>query len=82
MHLCVAQAHDAEGRFTADEYGNFANREELIEDMRQWRLLAQFATDRNTDMCWGDSGLIYFWIREEDLAARCFDRVYGELEST
>jgi uncharacterized protein YwqG len=50
--------------------------------MRRWRLLAQFQSDRPTGMDWGCGGMIYFWIREEELAARRFDRVYGMLEST
>jgi uncharacterized protein YwqG len=82
MRLGVAQAHDREERFTADEYGNYAHRDELVAEMHRWRLLAQFGSDRNTDMCWGDGGLIYFWIREADLAARRFDRVFAELAST
>jgi uncharacterized protein YwqG len=28
-------------------------------------------------MMWGDLGMLYYWIREEDLAARRFDRVWG-----
>ncbi len=82
MRLCVVTAQDAEGYFASDQYGNYDHHEELIEEMRRWRLLAQFASDSNTDMCWGDGGLIYFWIREEDLTARRFERVYGELECT
>jgi uncharacterized protein YwqG len=50
--------------------------------MARWRLLAQFQSDRPTGMDWGCGGMIYFWIREENLATCRFDRVYGELEST
>jgi len=82
MRLGVVQAQDTEGYFASDRYGNYDHRDELIAEMRQWRLLAQFMSDRPTGMDWGCGGIIYFWIREADLEARRFDRVYGELEST
>jgi uncharacterized protein YwqG len=25
---------------------------------------------------WGDSGMLYYWIRDDDLAARRFDRAW------
>ena len=78
----VARAHDIEDRFTSDRFGNYANRNALIEEMHRWQLLGQFSTDPNTDMSWGCGGLIYYWIREADLAARRFDRVYGQLQSS
>jgi uncharacterized protein YwqG len=81
MRLGVVQANDPEGYFAYQDY-DYQHRDELIEEMRRWRLLAQFRSDRPTGMDWGCGGMIYFWIREEDLAARRFDRVYGELEST
>ena len=38
-----------------------------------WHLLLQVDSDDAADMMWGDLGRIYFWIRDEDLAARRFD---------
>lgn len=81
MRLHVAQSHDPQKRFTADRYGNYVHREELVTAMRQWHLLAQFASERNTNMCWGDGGVIHFWIRKADLAARRFDQVFARLDS-
>ncbi len=81
MRLQVVQAQDTEGRFAYRDYDH-QNKDELIAEMRRWRLLAQFTSDQPTGMSWGSGGLIYFWIREEDLAARRFDRIYGELETT
>ena len=40
----------------------------------QWRLLAQFDTDMRSNMMWGDSGMLYWLITADDLAARRFDR--------
>ncbi|UDQ99492.1 DUF1963 domain-containing protein [Lentisphaerota bacterium WC36G] len=31
-------------------------------------------------MCWGDSGMIYFWIRKQDLKARNFENVWLHLQ--
>jgi hypothetical protein len=42
----------------------------------EWRLLLQLASDDAAGMMWGDLGLLYFWIREPDLAARDFSRVW------
>ncbi len=82
LRLGVVTAQDTAGYFASDEYGNYAHHDELVAEMRRWRLLAQFQSDRPTGMDWGCGGMIYFWIRTEDLAARRFDRVYGMLEST
>ena len=43
----------------------------------RWVLLFQMGTveDDETELMYGDCGLIYFWIRKEDLAARNFDHV-------
>lgn len=82
MRLQVIKAQDAKGRFASDQYGNYKRRDELIDEMRQWRLLAQFKSDQPTGMDWGCGGMIYFWMREADLIARRFDRVFGKLESS
>lgn len=41
-----------------------------------WQLLLQVDSDDDAGMMWGDSGLLYFWIRKDDLAARRFERVW------
>jgi uncharacterized protein YwqG len=43
---------------------------------REWRLLLQVESDGNAGMMWGDAGCLYFWIREQDLLARRFDRTW------
>lgn len=47
-----------------------------------WRLLLQVASDEGPGMMWGDAGFLYFWIREQDLARRAFDRVWTILQCT
>jgi uncharacterized protein YwqG len=43
---------------------------------KQWRLLLQLPSDDALGTMWGDNGMIYFWIREADLAKRDFSRVW------
>lgn len=42
---------------------------ELRTGAGDWRLLLQIDSDENVGMMWGDVGRIYYWIRDEDLAA-------------
>ncbi|MFI9809068.1 YwqG family protein [Streptomyces sp. NPDC052301] len=46
----------------------------IDEEALRWVLLAQFDTDDDADMMWGDCGVLYWLIRPEDLARRRFDR--------
>lgn len=53
----------------------------LDPGIKEWVLLAQFDTDEEgPGWMWGDMGMLYFWIRRPDLAARRFDRVWGILQ--
>ncbi len=44
----------------------------------KWRLL--FQLDSDSDWMWGDAGMIYFCIHEDDLKARRFDNVWLQLQ--
>jgi uncharacterized protein YwqG len=46
----------------------------ILEEALRWVVLAQFDTDDDADMMWGDCGVLYWLIRPEDLARRRFDR--------
>ncbi len=46
----------------------------------EWRLLLQVDTEDQVNMMWGDVGRIYYWIRDEDLAARRWDRSWLVLQ--
>lgn len=48
------------------------NKDSTIND---WRLLLQLDTDENAEMIWGDCGILYFWIREQDAKNYAFDKV-------
>jgi len=50
-----------------------------VEDgAAEWRLLLQLDTDEDAQMCWGDSGRLYFWIREADARACGFRQGLGQ----
>jgi len=61
--------------------GMFAPRhEELEAGAAQWRLLLQLSDDDELGTSWGESfGRLSLWIREEDLAACAFERVWAIL---
>ncbi|MGW2324695.1 YwqG family protein [Streptomyces sp. NPDC001700] len=46
----------------------------IEEEARRWVLLAQFDSDEDADLMWGDGGALYWLIRPDDLAAGRFDQ--------
>jgi uncharacterized protein YwqG len=52
----------------------------IEEEKHKWMLLFQLSSENAAEMCWGDVGLLYFWIKKEDFAQRHFDRVWMILE--
>ncbi len=55
--------------------------EPLLAGAGDWRLLLQVdSTDRETGMMWGDLGRLYYWIRDEDLRDRAWDRTWLVLQ--
>lgn len=45
----------------------------LDQEAERWVLLAQFGSDSDAKMTWGEEGALYWLIRSEDLAAHRFD---------
>jgi uncharacterized protein YwqG len=69
------------GLYCGDESGYNDARAKLLEENRSdWVLLLQIDSDDFCEMMWGDCGMLYFWIRKEDLAARNFDDVWMILQ--
>jgi uncharacterized protein YwqG len=54
--------------------------EMLKPGARDWRCLLQIDSDDDVGWMWGDSGRIYFWIREADLAQRDFSKCWLVLQ--
>jgi uncharacterized protein YwqG len=48
----------------------------LAAGASEWRLLFQIASEADGDFMWGDSGNLYFMIREADARAARFDNVW------
>lgn len=51
------------------------NRNEMHKEAIKWKLLLQVNSDENIKFTWGDSGQIYFFIHEQDLANHDFSSV-------
>jgi len=41
---------------------------------KDWRLLLQIDSNEDAEMMWGDCGRLYFWIKEQDLKNKDFDK--------
>jgi uncharacterized protein YwqG len=52
----------------------------MDEQKQEWMLLFQLYSEDAAQMCWGDVGLLYFWIRKEDFALKQFDRCWMILQ--
>src|SRR4029079_5164991 len=52
----------------------------LAAGASDWVLLLQLDADDGAQVMWGGLGMLYFWIRREDLAARRFDRAWFTLQ--
>lgn len=48
----------------------------LHKNAAHWNLLLQIASNEDLDMMWGDEGMLYLWITDEDLAARNFEKAW------
>ncbi len=46
----------------------------------EWRLLAQIHSLDDARMMWGDSGMLYWWMRLEDVRRRSFERVWAIMQ--
>jgi hypothetical protein len=52
----------------------------LVPGAAEWRLLLQLDSDEDTGMMWGDSGMLYFWIRESEARTGDFSNVWMILQ--
>jgi len=69
------------GVYTGDPSGYKDSRRKKLEPgANDWTLLLQVDSDDNTKMMWGDGGMLYVWIRRQDLASRNFDKAWTILQ--
>ena len=62
------------GLYCGDDLRDSDARRSKLEPGRiDWTLLLQLDTDDDTRMRWGDCGMLYFWIRKDDLKAGRFE---------
>ncbi len=61
--------------------GGFMESPGLAAKAKDWRLLLQIDTDEEgPGWMWGDCGRLYYWIKDEDLRRRAFDKVWFVLQ--
>lgn len=54
--------------------------EALADGANDWILLLQLASDEKAGIEWGDGGMLYFWIRKQDLQPADFSNVWMILQ--
>ena len=69
------------GLYCGDSSGYEDPRRKLLEPgADDWILLLQLDTDMKANFMWGDCGMLYYWIRRQDLTARNFSQVWMTLQ--
>ena len=69
------------GIFCGDaNYLNDPRTKELEKHRSDWMLLLQIDSDDDVDFIWGDIGLLYFWIKKDDLEKLNFEDVWMILQ--
>lgn len=77
---------DAEMAFQDIDFEDFTmlserRQKKVIDGSNEWVLLLQLDTDEDLDWHWGDSGMLYFVIKKQDLAENKFNKVRAILHS-
>jgi uncharacterized protein YwqG len=69
------------GLYCGDSSGYEDPRRAVLEkSVKDWRLLLEIDSDERAGMMWGDTGRLYFWIKDADLKKRQFDKVWMILQ--
>jgi|CXWL01.1.fsa_nt_gi uncharacterized protein YwqG len=69
------------GIYCGDSSGYNDPRTQLLEQgAEDWVLLLQLDSDETSDLMWGDVGMLYFWIKRQDLTDCRFENVWVALQ--
>ena len=69
------------GLYCGNESGYKDPRRKALEaGADDWMLLLQLDSDDAAEFMWGDSGMLYYWIRKQDLALNRFDRTWMTMQ--
>lgn len=69
------------GLYCGNESGYKDPRRKALESgADDWMLLLQLDSDDTAEFMWGDSGMLYYWVRKQDLAVNRFDRVWMTMQ--
>lgn len=68
------------GCFVGSDF-NYQIWNSVQNQVKDWRLLMQFAEDAELESIWGDGGLLYYSIRHQDLANEAYDKAWLILQS-
>ena len=63
-----------------ENLGNPDHRE-LVDRSEEWCMLFQVDSDSNMNWDWADNGMLFYWIRQDDLAALDFENTWAVLQS-
>lgn len=61
--------------------GSDPRADELAKGNKDWHLLLQLDSDDQPGMRWGNEGMLYYWIKESDLAAQRFNQTWMIMQS-
>ena len=69
------------GLYLGDSTGyNDPRTKELQKGRHDWIMLLQVDSDDEATMMWGDVGMLYFWIKKDDLKNKKFDNTWMILQ--
>lgn len=69
------------GLYCGDSTGYLSpERYKLEKNISEWKLLLQIGTDEEQGIMWGDSGNLFFWIKEKDIENLLFDKSWLVLQ--
>lgn len=68
------------GVYIGHSYPDDSILKELETGADDWILLLQLDTDDDLGVMWGDMGMLYYWIRKQDLESLNFDNVWVDLQ--